>query len=257
MSRVRERGPWFWRLAIGGMLAAVLGLFAFVAFNRPPALAQETGCRLDRRDPAHTILMIDQSDPFNPNDFDWVYEFMDAEARALPKYGRLTVLTPRAGDPYQPAEIFERCSPGSGDQANPILENPRMVDDAWREDFYAPLRERVEAALTEDRQPASPLAESIYSIGDRADFQGGTPNRRLILVSDLMQHSDEFSFYRWGADVERFEASGLAEETPRLEGVDVVARIVPRQEYDLPLSVLRNFWGVYFNEAGADFSSVN
>ncbi len=257
MARAREKGPVFWRWAIAGMLALVLALFALVAFNRPPALDPLTACRADHRDPAHTILLIDQSDPFNTNDLGWVEEFMDAEARLLPKYGRLTVMTPNADSPYEPVEIYTYCSPGSVEDANPLTQNPRMIEDAWREDFYAPLKTRVEQVLTDKSQTASPLVEAIYTIADRPDFQKGGNNRRLLIVSDLMQHSQGFSFYRNGADFDAFVESPLAAELPDMAGIVIVARIVPRQDYDLPLADVKYFWGQYFAKTDGDYSTVN
>lgn len=257
MPRQREKGPWFWRTAIGVMVLSVFGLFAVAAFNSPPALDTETACRLDRKDPAHTIMLIDQSDPFNPNDLGWVREFADAEARSLPKYGRLTVMTPNAGDPYNPAMVFSRCTPGSADDANPIFQNPRMMDDTWRDTFYTPLTDTLEAALMDKRQPSSPLSEAIFAIADRADFQSSRGDRRVVLVSDLMQHSDGFSFYRTGADYEAFKETKLGTQMPSLNDVDVVARVVPRQEYDLPLADVKAFWRTYFQSSGAQYGSVN
>lgn len=257
MARTRDKSQNYWRGMIAVMLIGVFGLFAIIAFNAPPAVAEETACRVDRQDPAHTVLLIDQSDPFNPNDFGWVREFMDAEARRLPKYGRLTVVTPNSENPYEPVYLYAKCSPGSVEDANPILQNPRMIDDTWREHFYEPLKDSVEAALTEDQQPSSPLSEAIYAVLDRADFQSTQPNRRFVLVSDLMQHSENFSFYRSGADYAGFGDTRLAKEAPGMEGVDVVARIVPRQEYDLPMAEVKTFWASYFDKAGASYTSVN
>ncbi len=257
MARARERGPWFWRTAIAVMVAVVLALFAYIAFNGSPAVAEETGCRVDRKDPAHTIIVIDQSDPFNENDLGWVYEFVDMEARSLPRFGRLTVITPNSASPYDPKTIYVKCSPGSIDDANPILQNPRMIDDTWRDTFYKPLVAEIETALLETRQPSSPLFEAMYSIADRADFQATRKNRRVILVSDLMQHSDALSFYRTGTDMEAYRSSSIAQQQISFSGAEVVARIVPRQEYDLPLEDLKSLWRTYFTEAGAEFGSVN
>lgn len=257
MARARDKSPNFWRGMIGAMLVSMFGLFALIAFNAPPAIAEDTACRVDRKDPAHTVLLIDQSDPFNPNDFGWVREFMDAEARRLPKYGRLTVVTPNSADPYDPVYVYAKCSPGSIEDANPILQNPRMIDDTWREYFYEPLKDSVEATLTDTEQPSSPLSEAIYAVLDRADFQPTQPGRRFVLVSDLVQHSDSFSFYRSGADYEGFEDTRLAGEIPGMDGVEVVARIVPRQNYDLPLADVKAFWTAYFDQAGATYTSVN
>lgn len=257
MARRRERGPWFWRSAIGGMMAGVFGLFALVAFNQPPTLIADTGCRADRNDPAHTILLIDQSDPFNPNDLDWVYEFVDAEARALPKHGKLTVMTPNAARPYDPNVIYVGCTPGSAADANPITQNPKMIEATWENSFYKPLIADVEAAMLDKRQPSSPLSEAIFAIADRADFQESKQQRRIVLVSDLMQHSDGFSFYKVGADYDAFLETRLAETFPRMSKVEVVARVVPRQIYDLPMGEVKAFWRAYFAEAGADYGSVN
>ena len=88
-----------------------------------------------------------------------------------------------------------------------------MIEQTWQTQFYAPLLENVEAALTDTRQPSSPLVEAVYSIADRADFQAGETNRRIVLVSDLMQHSEGFSFYRLGADYEAYLDSDLAKMT--------------------------------------------
>ena len=257
MPRPRERGPWFWRSAIGVMVLSVIGLFSFAAFNAAPALDPENECRMDRNDPAHTILLIDQSDPFSENDLAWVDELIDAEARALPRFGRLTVILPNSAQPYDPKTLYAHCSPGSVEDANPILQNPRMIDDTWREHFYKPLSSTVGETLKTTSQPSSPLFEALYAVGDRADFQSNRSNRRLVIVSDLMQHSDGFSFYRTGTDLEAFNQTSLAGQTPQFDGVDVVARIVPRQEYDLPISELKAFWRSYFDKTGGTFGSTN
>jgi hypothetical protein len=240
------------------MLLTVIGLFSVAAFNAAPALDPETECRMDRRDPSHTILLIDQSDPFSENDLAWVGELIDAEARALPRFGRLTVILPNSAQPFDPKTLYSHCSPGSVEDANPILQNPRMIDDTWREHFYQPLSSLVDDTLKTTSQPSSPLFEALYSVGDRADFQTNRENRRLVIVSDLMQHSDAFSFYRSGADLAAYSETSISSQLPGLEGVEVVARIVPRLEYDLPISELKAFWRSYFDKTGAaSFGSTN
>ena len=257
MARKRGKSKAFWRFSIAGMVAGVFGLFALIAFNMPPETDVQTACRIDGQDAAHTILLIDQSDPFSKNDFGWVEKFVDEEARSLPKYGRLTVVTPSVRDPYAPAQVFSRCSTGSAEAANPILENPRMIEDNWRSAFREPLGHAIKTVLEEDTAPSSPLAEALYAIFDRADFQSGVDHRRVVIVSDLMQNSKSFSMYKAGADFEKFRTTPLGPQIRDVGGVEVVARIVPRTDYPLPLSDLKDFWRIYFTEANARFSSVN
>lgn len=256
MARRKEKGPWFWRSAIALMLTSVFGLFAAAAIHQPPGTDPETGCRLDREDPSHTIVLVDQSDPFNATDLDWVRTLLDGEARSLVRYGRLTVLVPNSASPYDPVQVFTACSPGSAAEANPIFQNPKMIQQAWEKKFHTPLMARTDEALRDTVAPSSPLMEAMYTLADRPDFQGQVPARRMILVSDLMQHSPGFSMYKSGADEEAWAASSLADMRAGLEGVEVVARIVPRQEYALPLGEVKLFWQSWFAAAGADYGSV-
>jgi hypothetical protein len=256
MPRRREKGPWFWRSAIALMLTSVFGLFAAAAIHQPPATDEETGCRLDREDPVHTIVLVDQSDPFNATDLEWVRTLLDGEARSLPRHGRLTLVVPNSASPYDPVQVFTGCSPGSAAESNPIFQNPKMIAAAWERKFHAPLMLQADESLRDTVAPSSPLMEAMYTLADRPDFQAHVPVRRLILVSDLMQHSPGFSMYKSGADADVWAESSLADMRAGLEGVEVVARIVPRQEYALPLGEVKAFWRDWFGAAGADYGSV-
>lgn len=256
MPRRKERGPWFWRGAIALMMTSVFGLFAAAAMNEPPTTDSQTNCRMDRKDPAHIIVLVDQSDPFNETDIAWVRALLEDEARALPKYGRLTLSVPNADAAYDPVTVWSACSPGSAAGANPIFQNPRMIEQAWQSRFHKPLMARAEAVLVDNVAPSSPLMEAMFTLGDRPDFQENIPARRLILVSDLMQHSASFSMYKTGTDWAAFEGSQLMDMRPGLEGVDVVARVVPRQEYALPLGEVKAFWQRWFKDTGAAYGSV-
>jgi hypothetical protein len=238
------------------MLTSVFGLFAAAAIHQPPATDPATGCKLDREDPVHTIVLVDQSDPFNATDLDWVRTLLDGEARSLPRHGRLTLVVPNSASPYDPVQVFTGCSPGSAAESNPIFQNPKMIAAAWERKFHAPLMAQADESLRDTVAPSSPLMEAMYTLADRPDFQGHVPVRRLILVSDLMQHSPGFSMYRSGADADVWAESPLADMRAGLEGVEVVARIVPRQQYALPLGEVKAFWRDWFEDAGADYGSV-
>jgi len=256
MPRRREKGPWFWRSAIALMLTSVFGLFAAAAIHQPPATDPETGCRLDREDPVHTIVLVDQSDPFNATDLEWVRTLLDGEARSLPRHGRLTLVVPNSASPYDPVQAFTGCSPGSAAESNPIFQNPKMIAAAWERKFHAPLMVQADESLRDNVAPSSPLMEAMYTLADRPDFQGQVPVRRMILVSDLMQHSPGFSMYKSGADASAWADSSLADMRAGLEGVEVVARIVPRQQYALPLGDVKAFWRDWFGAAGAEYGAV-
>ncbi len=254
--RRKEHGPWFWRSAIALMLSSVFALFAAAAMYQPPATDSETNCRLDRRDPAHTIVLVDQSDPFDSVDLDWVYALLEEEARGLERYGRLSVAVPNSESPYDPQIVFSACSPGSAAAANPLWQNPRMVEQAWANRFREPLVRRADEVLKDTVAPSSPLMEAIFTLAARPDFKDRDASRRMVIVSDLIQHSRDFSMYRNGADYDAYQASALERMRPQLEGVAVTARIMPRPQYDLPLSEVKLFWQRWFDETGARYGSL-
>ena len=255
MARRREPSKNFWRLAIVGMVLSVFALFGFIAMTQAPPTEPSTACRQDRKDSAHTIVLIDQSDPFRRNDYSWVEELVDAEARSLPKFGRLTIMTPNVRQPFEPREAFSRCSPGA--KANPLTQNPRMVEDNWRENFRDPLNSAVNRVLADKVASSSPLAEALYSIFDRADFQPSRPKRRVVIVSDMIQNSQTFNFYRTGAVYDQFAEKGKELMLGKVGKVNVVARIVPRDKYDLEMSDVKAFWDSYFAGTQVRFTTVN
>ncbi|MCW5699602.1 MAG: hypothetical protein KIT00_07160, partial [Rhodospirillales bacterium] len=103
----------------------------------------------------------------------------------------------------------------------------------------------------------SPIAEALTGIMDRADFQKSISSRKLVLVSDLLQNSSTYSFYRQSATWDSYQNSASGEAIPDMHGVVVVARIVPRRHYNLPITRLKTFWSRYFEAAGAVFEPVN
>ena len=104
------------------------------------------------------------------------------------------------------------CNPGDGSGIDPLTGNPERARLRWENDYVAKVEAALKDALTGKEQDFSPIMEAIQLIAaerftsakDRA-----LPNR-LIVVSDMIQHTETYSHYRDGLSMEAYK-SGPAE----------------------------------------------
>lgn len=83
-------------------------------------------------------------------------------------------------------------------EANPLVSNPAQQRQQWLEGFKQPLMQALETAMSSGDADRSPIMESVQSVALTTLLK---PNakaspRKLIIVSDLLQHTNEFSFYK-------------------------------------------------------------
>lgn len=237
----------FWIAVIILALGLVGGAFYLRQVLEPPRLGEDF-CPVNGELPAHVVIVIDQSDPFGDNDTLWVNRVLNDVARRVPRGGRITLLALRSDRPYDLPAAYSSCSPGSPDDADPRYENPEMIRNSWQTHLVAPLQEAAQGILQETAapQPTSPLIEAITGIRDRADFQSGVKDRRIVVISDLVQNSEDFSFFRQGVNWRAFQQSRIGgDDLPDLKDVTVEIRLVPRRQDHFTDRELRAFWREY------------
>lgn len=246
MKRQNKTG---WMLGFALLLLGFAGIPIALVATKPPPTDKEN-CRTDGAVPAHTVVLVDQSDPFESSDVDWAWQLMFDEAKALKKHGRLTILGIDAENPDQGHEVFSRCSPGSPNQANPIFENPRFIEQDWEAKFETEMRSHVESLMLTNQAPQSPLVEHIRGILRRADFRAEMPERRIVIISDMYQHSDNYSMYNSGLNRELMDRAASAIEFPNMTGATVAIFRVDRKT-KLKGSDIIAFWQDVLAQHGA------
>ena len=209
-----------WNIAALGLVLCFLAIPAGLYLTKPPP-TDTANCRKDNVIPAHTIVLIDQSDPFDEADVDWVWQLIFDEAKALKKHGRLTILGIDSEVPERGKQVFSRCSPGSPSRANPLYEHPGFIQQDWETKFEETMRERVSELMLTDQAPQSPLLEHMRGILRRADFRTDMPLRRIVIISDLYQHSSNYSMYNSGLNMPLMDKAAEAIEFPDFAGTSV------------------------------------
>ncbi len=153
------------------------------------------------------------------------------------------------------APLLTVCHPGDPETADEWSKNPRLIRRRLEERFKKPLEDLFVDLLNRDEAPTSPLMESVQSVAvsflGRQEYAG--IRKRLILVSDLMQHTDNLSFFRQPVDYEKFAGTlGADALSTDLRATAVVILFVQREAHGglSHTGVLRDFWKRWIEDQG-------
>jgi hypothetical protein len=160
-----------------------------------------------------------------------------------------------------PQSAIRLCNPGRGENLSQITSNPALVEKRWRERFEGPISHIVDNLTQIAPANASPLMEMTQAVAvtELTKPEVEKLPKRLILVSDMLQHSDHFSMYgSAGPDFAAFKKSpAFAAVRADLRGVDVEIYLISRpSELGRQNRALVDFWGQYFESQGAKLVHV-
>lgn len=147
-----------------------------------------------------------------------------------------------------PPPAFEYCNPGDPKDAHWLYENEKIFQRRYRESIG-----KFEVQLETAGRTSSPVMEmlQVISVSEFSDpeLSSNIP-KRLLIVSDMVQHSDAYSHYR--SPVRQYSklasTATFRKLNTDLSGVDVEIAYVQRDgdggSRQGPLQV--KFWSDYF-----------
>jgi len=241
------------------IVAAVLGAISYAAFVlQPPDYDEQTLCLAGVK-PAHTVLVIDKTDLYSEGQREQIYNLVLSARDRLEIGERLSLYELDERGRLRDSR-FSLCNPGQGSQINPLYRNPARVQARFEQQFEAPLREVLTDLVEPKEAPASPILEALARLALEDSFDLATPGRRVILVSDMLQNSNEtFTVYgrARGAFPDRLPSPGIvaAEIDDRygssLRGVRVEVFLIPREGWEMEQSgPLQGYWNEVFTQLG-------
>ncbi len=243
-------------IALAMLVLGGLGAASFVL--RAPPIDPETLCRTDAPLAAHTIVLVDSTDRLEPRHRRKLRAVLAQERARLSQYDRLTIMRLNVRRPQEPSVLFSRCLPRPPEQTNPLFENARMTQARWDEDFAAVLDRALRSASAGGPQRASPIIAGLRAIAADPEFDANIPRRRLVLISDLLEHDPRgFSLYVPNADYAlwRQQAPQGAPDFARVE-----LRVVPIDRPDQSqrqVAALETFWPAFFDASDVAAVSID
>lgn len=257
MRERTRRGPPRAQNALGVVLIlfALAALAAFAAaaiLLRAPPVDAATLCRTDQPIAAHTIILVDVTDRLERRHKRRLEAVAAQERARLGQYDRLSVLRIDSRHPQEPRLLFSKCLPRPPEMANPFFENPRMAQEHWDADFADALAHAVRSAQSGGPANASPILASLRAVAADPDFAATIPHRRLVLVSDLLEHDpDGFSLYAEGASYAQWRARDINGPAD-LSDIDVRVTMLDRPDVAERQAAARSqFWPAYLDDSGA------
>lgn len=261
MKRPRRGAPGLSALGAVLIVAALLalgGLGAATFLLRAAPIDPQTLCRYDAPPAAHTIILVDSTDRLEPRHRRKLRAVLAQERARLSQYDRLTVMRLNVRRPQEPVRLFSRCLPRPPEQSNPLFENTRMAQERWDEEFAGVLDTAMRSAQSGGTAGASPILASLRAAAADPDFGAEIPRRRLVLVSDLLEHDPHgFSLYVSAADYSAWRTNSPV-GPPDLAGVALRIAPLDRPEHaERQAAALAEFWPAYFGAAHVESVSID
>lgn len=231
-------------------LGATYGFFKYKASQRV-ALDPETLCPVTGP-VASTAVLLDLSDPVARPTLQNIVNELAKLIPAIPQGGQLVVyaLTETASTIEQK---FGGCSPGDGSAVDPIIANPRQAQEQWELGWRKPLDAFIESIDNTVSGSRSPIMAGIQQADLQLFHASSAPTgpKSLVIISDMVEHTDAFSMFKSGADFAVFEKSPARRMfAADLRDINVTLLLVRRLKSPVKENDLLAFWTAWFAENG-------
>lgn len=236
-------------LGIVGLTAAMAGTYYFASLGSQGAMIDQATLCPEAGPEAHLAILVDTTDPMSLTQLEAARQQIERKIAEASVHTRISFSTVSPDGATRQKTYFSMCKPQSGEEASLLTQNPRLIEERFQAEFAEPVQDAMDALLHAPEAKSSPIMESAQEFAARIPgFAVTDVPREFVLMSDLVQHSDVFSFFR-GDDWESFSnAGGPARFGSAFEGATVTVLRIPR----LPkrTAVIDDFWVRYFDAQG-------
>lgn len=163
-------------------------------------------------------------------------------------------LTDRVSDPA--SLIWRGCDPGRPEAANILFTTPQILAKAREAELISPYKKAIRDAQQPMERPRTPLVEGLKALTRYLDMQVPLETRRrLLIVSDMLQHTDAATVYG-SRKRSRFFFNRRAQDYLRayateLPGAEINIGLIERFRHRDRQARLQPWFDRYFMDAGA------
>jgi len=206
------------------------------------------------------VIVVDQSEELSISHKKQVSDLVSellADDSVTPVGTRISIFTfgkndfKANGSGQNIESILSLCKPQKS--ANPLFQNVRKVNHLFESRYLKPIQSAIDGAISGSLGERSPIMEMVQYVSTHTalnrDYKSGP--KRLILISDLLQHSEGYSSY----NNKRLQVPERLHSS--LKGWDVIVLAPKRYGSDQTLQVGGNLkiWNTYFKTA--EVSTIN
>lgn len=216
-----------------------------------------TLCREDGIITTDHVIVVDATDSFNKTQALLAKKELFSIIDQSPVDARFSLYVINT-DIADKKPIIEICNPGDGSDKSELTSNKRRLLEQWTERFHDKITDDIDSLIDMNVANSSPIMETIKYASINSLYDSNSKNKRLIILSDLLQHSPSYSQYKKTESFEQF--SGQAESSLLLPSLDDVA-VEVLYLYRIKDKNRQNrkhitFWEKFFAKSGGSITRV-
>lgn len=199
-----------------------------------------------------TSVLLDLTDPLSITQQTRLRNILDIEIGAS-SIDTMIAVGIVSEDSSNWGAAFAKCKPATSKDSSALYENPKNIGERFQREFAEPLKSTLNKMLSGEVENSSPIMEALQSlVAETPNFASVAGNRKIIIVSDLLQHSDKLSFYR-GENWNSFSKNnGEGQLARNLTDVKVEIIRIPRAGAKIPpTKIIDEFWSRYLDKQGS------
>ncbi|TIM21138.1 MAG: hypothetical protein E5Y74_15205 [Mesorhizobium sp.] len=246
-------------IALGVLSVAMLAGFGWMWTRSGNGhIDANTNCPLDGPS-SLTAVLIDATDPISATSMaDLKNEFRKTIGQVEPGgYVRIYTLSSAPGEL---TVMFDGCNPGDGSTVDSWTNNPARRQKKWENAFGDPLNKLPDEIPNAASASQSPIMAGIQkiklSLFDSSLAKQGSP-KRLVVASDMIEHTTIYSQYRSGLDYQKY-LNSAADRTygTSLDGVGITILYIDRAKKPFQTLDHAEFWTHWVQNHHGEFEKL-
>ena len=249
-------------IAIIGLVIVLVSLFFYQyikAVQGAIKIVPETNCRADGFSPRDTVILLDATEAVSQAQLEDLSNQLGLVVRDSMIHERFTIYFLR-DEPERFQPRLEVCNPGTGENLSALNNNLKKLNKVWEESFKTRVIDSLQGLAEVTPSTSSPIMEMLKFVGLRTFARSISPEKRLILASDMVEHTDSYSQYRdRKLDFENLSKSPYFREMrPRLNDVMIDLLYIERPTLsDIQgRDHVTKFWRSFVKRSGGKIKSV-
>ncbi len=218
---------------------------------------KNTLCRNDGLVTVEHVIIIDSTDSFNKTQALMAKKELNSLLDNSSQESRfsLYVINKNIADEKP---LLELCNPGDGSDKNEFTSNKRRLLQKWKEGFHNKIINEIDLLIDANIADSSPIMETVKYASVNSFYGSKAQKKKLILLSDLLQHSSSYSHYQENGNYDDFKSLNIANSlTPSLDNVDVeILYLYRTKDSNRQNRKHITFWEHYLTSGGGSLTRV-
>lgn len=202
---------------------------------------------------SQTLVLIDTTDALASVTQTQVLNKLRDLVAAIPKDGLLELRLLSADAERSLPAMAPLCNPGDGADIDPVTGNPEMARRRWQTQYAEKLDEILRSSVVGSEQDFSPIMEVIQRLAAEhlTSMRDRSLPSRLIVISDMIQHTTAYSHYVDGVALETYQVKARNRLATDLAGATVEFWMVRRATQKVDPEQLGHFWLQWASDSNA------